>query len=228
MAVGASGEASPGEGGDVGALNNARSSCDRSLESYGCGSKNRYPNGTLVGGHMDQNLRNPSCLILSHIHIASHLIGDVGVVWRLVGTPIFRPRGFSCCRGVIKLGPWLRDPLGFYLAAVGPLLSRTHALRRPQISLGMRRHCLASAILSEHNLLVVAMAAKHRSTACLSIQVACAAAALACMGIPDLRWKAVLFVYLPFRDAEFVQPWLDSYLDLEMWWSLCPEASCVV
>ena len=60
------------------------------------------------------------------------------------------------------------------------------------------------------------------------IQVACAAAALACMGIPDLRWKAVLFVYLPFRDAEFVQPWLDSYLDLEMWWSLCPEASCVV
>ncbi|CAJ1406152.1 unnamed protein product [Effrenium voratum] len=63
------------------------------------------------------------------------------------------------------------------------------------------------------------MAAKHRSTACLSIQVACAAAALACMGIPDLRWKAVLFVYLPFRDAEFVQPWLDSYLDLEMWWN---------
>ena len=26
-------------------------------------------NGTLVSGNMDQNLRNPSCLILSHTHI---------------------------------------------------------------------------------------------------------------------------------------------------------------
>ena len=33
---------------------------------YGCGSKNRYQNGTLVSGNMDQHLRNPSCLILSH------------------------------------------------------------------------------------------------------------------------------------------------------------------
>ena len=35
----------------------------------GCGSKNRYLNGTLVSGHIDQNLRNPSCLILSHTHV---------------------------------------------------------------------------------------------------------------------------------------------------------------
>ena len=32
----------------------------------GCGSKNRYQNGTLVSGNMDQNLPNPFCLILSH------------------------------------------------------------------------------------------------------------------------------------------------------------------
>ena len=36
---------------------------------YGCGSKNRYQNGTLVSGNMDQNLRNSSCLIMSHTHI---------------------------------------------------------------------------------------------------------------------------------------------------------------
>ena len=36
---------------------------------HGCGSKNWYQNGTLVSGNMDQNLRNPSCLILSHTHI---------------------------------------------------------------------------------------------------------------------------------------------------------------
>ena len=29
----------------------------------GCGSKNRYQNGTLASGNMDQNLRNPSSLI---------------------------------------------------------------------------------------------------------------------------------------------------------------------
>ena len=32
--------------------------------------KNRYQNGTLVSGNMDQNPRNTSCLILSHTHIA--------------------------------------------------------------------------------------------------------------------------------------------------------------
>ena len=35
----------------------------------GCGSKNRYQNGTLVSGNMDQNLRKPSCLILSHTQV---------------------------------------------------------------------------------------------------------------------------------------------------------------
>ena len=36
---------------------------------YGSGSKNRYQNGTLVSGNMDQNLRTPPCLILSHSHM---------------------------------------------------------------------------------------------------------------------------------------------------------------
>ena len=44
----------------------------------GCGSKNRYQNGTLVSGNMDQTLRNPSCLILSNIHtyiyIYTHIV----------------------------------------------------------------------------------------------------------------------------------------------------------
>ena len=31
-------------------------------------AQNRYQNGTLVSGSMDQNLRNPSCLMLSHTH----------------------------------------------------------------------------------------------------------------------------------------------------------------
>ena len=34
---------------------------------HGCGSKKRYQHGTLVGGNMDQNLRFPSCLMLSHM-----------------------------------------------------------------------------------------------------------------------------------------------------------------
>ena len=35
-------------------------------------SKNRYPNGTLASGNMDQNLRNLSWLILSHTLILSN------------------------------------------------------------------------------------------------------------------------------------------------------------
>ena len=38
---------------------------------FGCGSKNRYQNGTLASGTMDQNLRNPSCLIWSHSHLTT-------------------------------------------------------------------------------------------------------------------------------------------------------------
>ena len=37
---------------------------------YGCGSKSRYQNGTLVSGNMDQNLRTPSCLISRDTHIS--------------------------------------------------------------------------------------------------------------------------------------------------------------
>ncbi|CAJ1367621.1 unnamed protein product [Effrenium voratum] len=64
------------------------------------------------------------------------------------------------------------------------------------------------------------MEAKPRSKTCVSVKVACAAAVLACLGIPELRWKAALFLYLPFRDMEFTQPVLDHYLDLEMWWRI--------
>ena len=39
------------------------------LCSCGCGSKIGTPNGTLVSGNLNQNLRNPSCLILSHTQI---------------------------------------------------------------------------------------------------------------------------------------------------------------
>ena len=44
---------------------------------FGRGSRNRYQNGTLVCGNMDQHLRNPSCLILSRTHftILSHTLG---------------------------------------------------------------------------------------------------------------------------------------------------------
>ena len=46
----------------------------------GCGSKNRYQNGTLVSGNMDQNLRNPSCFISSHTHVMQlmHLLSLEG------------------------------------------------------------------------------------------------------------------------------------------------------
>ena len=44
------------------------------MYKYGCGSKNRYQNGTLVSGNMHQNLRNPSCSILSHSHIDVSLV----------------------------------------------------------------------------------------------------------------------------------------------------------
>ena len=43
---------------------------------YGCGSKNRYQNGTLASGNMDHNLRNPSCLILSHTHMDQVFMGN--------------------------------------------------------------------------------------------------------------------------------------------------------
>ena len=39
---------------------------------FGCGSNNRCQHGSLVSGNMDQRLRNPSCLNLSHTHLASY------------------------------------------------------------------------------------------------------------------------------------------------------------
>ena len=39
----------------------------------GYGSKNRYQNGTVVSGNIDQNLRNPSSLILSHCQMPASM-----------------------------------------------------------------------------------------------------------------------------------------------------------
>ena len=36
----------------------------------GCGSKDRYQNGTMVSGNMDQTLRNPGSLILTPTHLS--------------------------------------------------------------------------------------------------------------------------------------------------------------
>ena len=45
----------------------------------GCRSKNRYQNETLVSGNMNQNLQNPSWLILSHTHMGLSLSVPVSV-----------------------------------------------------------------------------------------------------------------------------------------------------
>ena len=49
--------------------------------SNGYGSKNRYHNGTLVSGNMEQNLRSPSCLILSHTQITYGGWFPVTTIW---------------------------------------------------------------------------------------------------------------------------------------------------
>ena len=36
--------------------------------------KPEFQNGTLLSGNMDQNLRTPSCLILSHTHLGVALL----------------------------------------------------------------------------------------------------------------------------------------------------------
>ena len=50
------------------------------INPVGCGSKNRYQNGTLVIGNVEQNLRNPSWLILSYTQFTDkHLCGVLPV-----------------------------------------------------------------------------------------------------------------------------------------------------
>ena len=44
-----------------------------------CGSKNRYQNETLVSGSMDQNLRNPRSLILSHTRLCLPIYSRLSV-----------------------------------------------------------------------------------------------------------------------------------------------------
>ena len=57
------------------------SGCPLKTLLYGRGSKNRYQHGALVSGNMDQNLRNPSCFILSHTHIGlKELEWDPGIL----------------------------------------------------------------------------------------------------------------------------------------------------
>ena len=73
---------------------------------YGCGSKNRYQNGTLVSGNMDQNLRNPSCLILIHSHIYIYIYQEVLVLitTTITATVQTRMRNSGTCG---------RDPIYF-------------------------------------------------------------------------------------------------------------------
>ena len=57
--------------------------------SYGCGTKQRCQNGTLVSGNMDQNLRNPSGLILSHTHMSAQTslsLPNLGFLLDLIAT----------------------------------------------------------------------------------------------------------------------------------------------
>ena len=46
----------------------------------GRGSKNRCQIGTLASGNMDQNLRNPPCLILSHTQLAMFVFWSLAQV----------------------------------------------------------------------------------------------------------------------------------------------------
>ena len=46
----------------------------------GCGSKIGAPNGTLVSGNMDQNLRSPGGLILTHGGFLERF-GSLGSEW---------------------------------------------------------------------------------------------------------------------------------------------------
>ena len=39
------------------------------VSRYGCGSKIRAQNGTVVKGNVDRNLRSPGGLILTHTHM---------------------------------------------------------------------------------------------------------------------------------------------------------------
>ena len=99
---------------------------------YGCGSKNRYQNGTLLSGNMDQNPRNPSCLILSHTLIGNHKETIRNLSNRQVGCRTSKPGG--PCKGA--------EEARGRLATCSPKTSRntpggllgpgTHALGRPK------------------------------------------------------------------------------------------------
>ena len=53
--------------------------CKQSLSPlYGCGSKIGTQNGSLASGNMDQNLRSPGGLILTHIRIDLSLVFQKG------------------------------------------------------------------------------------------------------------------------------------------------------
>ena len=60
--------------------------------------KKRYHNGTLVSGNMDQHLRNPSCIILSHTHVteAKYPV-NLSCFLQVLGG--FEPGRTLCCQG---------------------------------------------------------------------------------------------------------------------------------
>ena len=63
--------------------------------------KNQYQNETLVSGNMNQNLRNPSWLILSHTHILPFLLLVVAVLLFLCLLSFFPEGGGGSCRHVL-------------------------------------------------------------------------------------------------------------------------------
>ena len=87
--------------------------------------KNRCQNGTLLSGNVDQNLRNPSCLILSHTHVLPREIFRLGQAhWPL------SPDGATA--GSAHLRPWqlgaLPWQLGYELAPASKAMGRTCGL----------------------------------------------------------------------------------------------------
>ena len=60
--------------------------------AYGCGSRIGTPNGTLVSGNMDQNLRSPGGLILTHTHMGGSSFLDGPNGWLVPFGLALKPR----------------------------------------------------------------------------------------------------------------------------------------
>ena len=71
--------------------------CSVSLKRiHGCGSKIGTPNGTLVSGHLDQNLRFSGGLILTHTHMFStSMLLAVGSARGVIPAKARKKKGFG-------------------------------------------------------------------------------------------------------------------------------------